>query len=50
MDLFPIIFGAVVVLGGAAVFIWWRRQYGVDRKDDRISQPKPPRDPYNRNP
>jgi hypothetical protein len=29
LELFPWIFGFVVVVGGGATFIWWRRQYGI---------------------
>ena len=29
LEAFPWIFGFVTVVGGAAVFFWWRRQYGV---------------------
>ncbi|MCU0688149.1 MAG: hypothetical protein MUE97_00155 [Phycisphaerales bacterium] len=53
LDAFPFIFTGVFVLLATGVFFYWRRAYGVSRKDDQIRGPESSdqvvrRDPYNR--
>jgi hypothetical protein len=53
LEWFPFIFTGVFVAIATAVFFYWRRAYGVSRKDDQIrgresSDHVVRRDPYNR--
>lgn len=45
LELFPWIFGVVTVVGGGAVFIWWRAQYGI-RSGRNTDAPHAPHAPH----